>query len=261
MDLVLSWGWLAIVASLIWRAFRQQRLLRVVGPVAATAGDRIPRVAIIIPMRNEAANIGACLDGMLNQDYPRAQQAPVGNDATATGQFMLIERDAYEAVGGHAAVCSAICEDLQLARLIKRSGGNVVLAGGERLLATRMYSGWRKLWPGLAKNVVDTLGGPLATATSALAAMALAWSAVLIPVIEASRCAQDLQQACFATAIAGTATLGLLALHLAATAHFRIPLWYGLVFPLGYTAGALIALDGLRRRLGGHVSWKGRTYP
>ena len=30
---------------------------------------------------------------------------------------------------------------------------------------------------------------------------------------------------------------------------------------LGYTAGALIALDSVRRRLSGRVCWKGRTYP
>jgi len=48
--------------------------------------------------------------------------------------------------------------------------------------------------------------------------------------------------------------------HIAATFHFRIPFWYGLLFPLGYTAGALMAVDSVRRRLSGRVSWKGRIY-
>jgi chlorobactene glucosyltransferase len=51
-----------------------------------------------------------------------------------------------------------------------------------------------------------------------------------------------------------------LGLHLAGALHFGIPWWYGLVFPLGYTAGALIALDSIRRRLLHRVEWKGRTY-
>ena len=42
--------------------------------------------------------------------------------------------------------------------------------------------------------------------------------------------------------------------------HFGIPWWYGLAFPLGYTAGALIALDSIRWRLVHRVQWKGRTY-
>ena len=47
---------------------------------------------------------------------------------------------------------------------------------------------------------------------------------------------------------------------LAATFHFRISFWYGLLFPLGYTAGAPMAFDSVRRRLSGRVSWKGRMY-
>jgi len=42
--------------------------------------------------------------------------------------------------------------------------------------------------------------------------------------------------------------------------YFRAPFWYGLLFPLGYTAGALMALDSVRRRWRRRVSWKGRIY-
>jgi chlorobactene glucosyltransferase len=95
-----------------------------------------------------------------------------------------LRRDAYEAVGGHAAVYTAICEDLELARRIKQSGRLVLLMGGEGLLSTRMYTGWRTLWPGLAKNLVDTLGGPAVTLAVALAAVILAWAAFTIPLID-----------------------------------------------------------------------------
>ena len=59
-------------------------------------------------------------------------------------------------------------------------------------------------------------------------------------------------------ALAGSAAA--FGLHLAGTFHFGIPVWYGLIFPLGYTAGAAIALDSIRRRWSGRVSWKGRIY-
>jgi chlorobactene glucosyltransferase len=49
-------------------------------------------------------------------------------------------------------------------------------------------------------------------------------------------------------------------LHVAAAFYFRIPFWYGLIFPFGYTVGALIAVDSVRRRLSGRVVWKGRMY-
>ena len=108
-------------------------------------------------------------------------QARSGSGVTATGQFMLTRRDAYEAAGGHAAVSGAICEDLEFARRLKQSGRFVLLMGGEDLISTRMYTGWRTLWPGLAKNLVDTLGGRRATLTVALVAVILAWAAVVDP--------------------------------------------------------------------------------
>jgi hypothetical protein len=81
-------------------------------------------------------------------------------------------------------VCTAICEDLEFARRLKQSGRSVLLMGGEELLSTRMYTGWRTLWPGLAKDLVDTLGGPAATLSVALAGVILAWAAFAIPLLD-----------------------------------------------------------------------------
>ena len=124
----------------------------------------------------------------------RQAQARDSDDVTATGQFMLVRREGYDAVGGHAGVREAICEDLELARRVKRSGRAVLLMGGEGLLSTRMYSGWRTLWPGFAKNLVDMLGGPAATLAVALAAVVLAWAAVAVPVIDAALWVQSWSQ-------------------------------------------------------------------
>ena len=200
----------------------------------------------------------------------RRAQARDSDDVTATGQFMLVRREGYDAVSGHAGVREAICEDLELARRVKRSGRAVLLMGGEGLVSTRMYSGWRTLWPGFAKNLVDMLGGPAATLAVALAAVVLALAAVAVPGIDAALGVQswshganvagpDLAQL-LALVLAVTASAAAFALHVAATFYFRIPFWYGLLFPLGYTLGALIALDSVCRRWRGRVSWKGRIY-
>jgi chlorobactene glucosyltransferase len=77
----------------------------------------------------------------------RGIPAPDRPDVHVTGQFLLVRRAAYETVGGHRAVRDAICEDAALAGLIKRSGRRIALYSGERLLSTRMYAGWRSLWP------------------------------------------------------------------------------------------------------------------
>ena len=193
-----------------------------------------------------------------NVQQVSAQDRP---DVHITGQFMLVRRDVYHSVGGHKAVRGAICEDNALASLIKRAGHKVALYGGDQVVSTRMYSGWATLWPGLAKNLVDMLGGAPATLLKAAIAVILAWAAVVIPVADAVACSHGGQEACVALAIALPASAAAFGLHLAGTAFFRIPFWYGLLFPLGYTAGALIAIDSVRRRLSGRVTWKGRTYP
>jgi chlorobactene glucosyltransferase len=190
----------------------------------------------------------------------REVQAQSGSGVTATGQFMLMRRDAYDALGGHAAVASAICEDLEIARLLKQSGRAVLLMSGEDVVSTRMYTGWQTLWPGLAKNLVDTLGGRWPTLTVAAIAVVLAWAAIAVPVIDAIGWIHGSPLAWAALILALLGSAAAFALHIAAAQHFRIPLYYGLLFPLGYTVGAIMAVDSVRRRLRGQVSWKGRIY-
>jgi chlorobactene glucosyltransferase len=193
------------------------------------------------------------------QDLRRVQGRS-GRDVTATGQFMLVRRDAYNACGGHAAICGAICEDLELARRVKEAGYSVLLMAGQELIAARMYTGWGTLWPGLAKNLVDTLGGPVATVAVAFAAFFLAWAAILIPVLDLSSWLLEVPGAAVALCLALAATGAAFGLHIAATSYFRVPFWYGFIFPLGYSVGALMAIDSVYRRLSGKVIWKGRVY-
>jgi chlorobactene glucosyltransferase len=367
---------------LIARAFQQRGLLPRLDRTAPPGRDSAPRIGVIIPARDEEANIGACLRSLLAQDYPqdrlhvvvvddhsadataaivddlarghahvtllrspplpprwtgkahacavgaraapdcewlcfidadvtavpsalssaagaatlrsldllslmprqelksvaerlilpcglillsflqdlRRSQARSGREVSATGQFMLVRRAAYDAVGGHTAVCSAICEDLEFARRLKQSGHTVLLMGGDGVLATRMYTGWATLWPGLAKNLVDTFGGPAATLGVAAAAVILAWAAYLLPLFDLWTLYRGGDGALSALLLALAGSGAAVGLHVAAAFHFRIPFWYGFIFPLGYTIGALMALDSVHRRLSGRVVWKGRIY-
>ncbi len=55
---------------------------------------------------------------------PREVCNPQSPVAAANGQYLLITREAYDAVGGHAAVADDLLEDVALARLVKQSGRN-----------------------------------------------------------------------------------------------------------------------------------------
>ncbi|HEY6824619.1 MAG TPA: glycosyltransferase family A protein [Steroidobacteraceae bacterium] len=187
-------------------------------------------------------------------------QAPESGDALCTGQFMLMRRRAYEQVGGYERVYDSICEDLDFARLLKRHGLKVRLEDGSAVLVTRMYTGWATLWPGFAKNLVDMLGGTGRTLLTAASALVLSWAAVILPLIDAVACHGGARGECVALLPAALGSAAAFGLHFAGARHFGIPWWYGITFPLGYTAGALIALDSVRRRLIHRVEWKGRRY-
>lgn len=193
-----------------------------------------------------------------SQDLSKIQ-SPASKDVVATGQFMLIRRKAYERLGGFASVCTSVVEDLEFARLLKRTGGRVLMQDGSRLLSTRMYTGWQTLWPGVAKNLVDMAGGPQRLIILAVIALLMTWAGVLLPVFTASACLAD-SGSCVPMIPVLMGAAAAFGLHIAGAAYFRIPIWYGLMFPLGYTAGALIAFDSLRWRLRGFVRWKGRVY-
>ena len=379
----LSGLWLAVAAALIVRAARQRNALIPLQPRERDPAAEAPKVAVIVPARDEAANILRCLESLLTQHYPagrcalivvddessdgtaaivaelaatdariklldtaalpagwtgkvhacwrgaaaapadaewlcfldadvtagpqalasavaaaeargldllslaprhtlgtfaerlmlpcalyvlafmqdlRRIQAPGSAEAVATGQFMLLRRSAYAAVGGHSAVRAALSEDRELARLMKRRGLRVLLMDGGALLSARMYDGWRTLWPGLARNMMPVLGGPLRTAIAAPAIAVLAWLSVALPVCDGLALLRGEHGALLALGLAGTGSAALFALYIAGAAHFRTAWWYGALFPLGYTIGALMALDSVRWRLMGRVRWRGRVY-
>jgi chlorobactene glucosyltransferase len=170
-----------------------------------------------------------------------------------------VRRTAYQAVAGHRAVASAISEDSELARIVKRAGGKVAMWDGDGLLETRMYSGWPSFRAGIAKNLVDLLGGPSRTIATVLLGLMLAWGVALMPLAALLSASDNPPDRLAMTFGVGAAALAF-AFHIAGAVHFRIPFWYGLLFPLGYAAGALIALESVRQRTFGRVVWKGRCY-
>jgi glycosyltransferase involved in cell wall biosynthesis len=71
----------------------------------------------------------------------------------ANGQYILVRRAAYDAVGGHAAVAEEILEDVALARLFRDAGHRVYFRYAADAVRTRMYRNWRQLREGWTKNL------------------------------------------------------------------------------------------------------------
>jgi cellulose synthase/poly-beta-1,6-N-acetylglucosamine synthase-like glycosyltransferase len=96
---------------------------------------------------------------MLSQRYSFAR---VNNallpDAAANGQFVLIDRSAYERIGGHAAVAGDVLEDVALARRVKQAGLGLYFASGRGIVRTRMYRSFSAMWQGWTKNLYRLVG-------------------------------------------------------------------------------------------------------
>lgn len=80
--------------------------------------------------------------------------------AAANGQFLLVRRETYDALGGHEAIKGRIIEDYAMAEMFKAAGGNIRLLIGFDIIATRMYTGLKSLFEGWSKNFYIALGSP-----------------------------------------------------------------------------------------------------
>jgi chlorobactene glucosyltransferase len=70
----------------------------------------------------------------------------------ANGQFMLFQRYAYNAIGGHVAVADRLVEDMELARAVKLKGLRVMTVLGGEGIFCRMYDSFRGALAGFTKN-------------------------------------------------------------------------------------------------------------
>ena len=84
---------------------------------------------------------------------PRKINDPKQRIAVANGQFILIKRAIYDAVGGHERIKDQIVEDKALAEQVKWNGHRLVIADGHALARTRMYTSLPQMWEGWTKNI------------------------------------------------------------------------------------------------------------
>lgn len=84
---------------------------------------------------------------------------PASPAAAANGQFLMIQRAAYDSIGGHSAVASEVLEDVALAKRAKAAGVRLWFAPGQGIVRARMYRSFRAMWQGWKKNLYLLVGG------------------------------------------------------------------------------------------------------
>ncbi|MBA3893959.1 MAG: glycosyltransferase [Gemmatimonadales bacterium] len=189
----------------------------------------------------------------------RVNRARRERDVIANGQFILVRREDYEAIGTHAAVRHEVAEDLALAQTFFRNGRKLHFAFAERLMETRMYQGLPQLIEGWSKNVY--LGGrrsfphePVlrALVPALLGAAMLFWLVPPVALVLGGLWPTWVPAAAAATVLS-------LGFWMLISYGMRIPAWYGLLYPLGATM-ALYIVGRSTWRGGRRVEWRGRTY-
>jgi chlorobactene glucosyltransferase len=188
-------------------------------------------------------------------NHPRSKR-----DVIANGQFILVTRESYEAVGTHEAVRGEVAEDLGLAQRYFDAGRKMHFAFAESLMATRMYRNLAGLIEGWSKNMF--LGArqsyPNEPVRRALMPFLLAFVFVfwLVPPSFLLMAALGVQLTLFDSAV--VATIASIVFWGMVSFGMGIPPIHALAYPLGAAMTFFIYGRSLWR--GKRVQWRGREY-
>ncbi len=197
---------------------------------------------------------------------PKEVNDPNSPIAIANGQFILVRRAVYDAVGGIAAVRSEIAEDQAFGKLVKHQGYRLFLTVGTELMRVRMYTNLAEVWEGWGKNVVLSMRSEPLNAVRQLAALA---SGGVLPFVLAAGYGLRLlgaqgaarQRLTWSFALSVAQIIPLLLLKRRVDRWLGLPLGWMFTYPVGMALFTIILLNSLRRLLTGQgVTWKGRSY-
>jgi chlorobactene glucosyltransferase len=182
-------------------------------------------------------------------------------NAIGNGQYMLFQREAYEKVGGHAAVRDKIVEDYSLARLLKKAKMRLRFVTAQDTLGVRMYASLREIWIGWRKNFYTVSQKRMLSI--AIARIVLMFTFLVLPFIVlaygVSLAPSNLLNPYLISGafMSFLLWLGIMVLD----RSIEISLGYALLFPVAILVYIGIGIDStLRGSLGYGFSWKGRVY-
>ena len=187
---------------------------------------------------------------------PQKVNNPASNCAYANGAFMLMSRNAYEAIGGHEAVKATLNEDMHMARRAKRVDQRLrVLRGGD-MYRVRMYTGLKQIWQGWSRIFYGCFG----TLPRLLVSVIMLSIFSISPYI-------TLLASPFAGAaapwLAGAAAWAALAQQSILFRFYHVsgnPRAWALTYPLGALMCLGMTISAITRLWGNSTTWRGTAY-
>ncbi len=197
---------------------------------------------------------------------PRKANDSTRKDAIANGQFILIKRSVYDAIGGHERVKDNIVEDKAIAEQVKWSGYRLIVADGYLLARTRMYTSLPEMWEGWTKNIYLGLRDRSGLLwLGVFGAMIALLAASFVPIWPLLGVAWYFNDGAWMAAAVIIESLVFWAYMVTARVRvarkMEISAWYAFTTPLGSAVFAAMMITSAFRVLTGRgVTWKGRSY-
>ncbi|MFT3893516.1 MAG: glycosyltransferase [Anaerolineales bacterium] len=197
---------------------------------------------------------------------PRKVNDPKTKDAIANGQFIMIKRSVYDAIGGHESVKDNIVEDKAISQQVKWNGYRLIVADGMKVARTRMYTSLPEMWEGWTKNIYLGLSDqPGLMALGVFGALLTVITSLFLPVWPLLGIYWYLnggEWMALAVIIESLLLWGYLIFTRAkASVKMGISQWYALTTPLGAGVfGAMMFTSAWRVVTRRGVTWKGRVY-
>ena len=185
---------------------------------------------------------------------PSEVSDPKSPAAAANGQYILIQRSAYEAIGGHAAVAKNLLEDVELAKAVKLSGRKIFFRFGRDAVRTRMYRSLPQLIEGWTKNLALLFRAPVQLALLRFTEFLLIVATAAVTIFELAEGKRQLAIVC------GVLCLLLFTLFISRIRKAHFATAANVLSILGLPIFAYLLLRSQLFHKKGQVQWKGRSY-
>jgi chlorobactene glucosyltransferase len=175
--------------------------------------------------------------------------------SVSLGQYMCFTREAYQRIGGHAAVRNQIVEDKALTNLIVRAGLKWRLFDGTHALSCRMYHTSKEASEGLIKNLF-----PFFSYNIPVFVFVWVWLVIVFwqPVVTLILLAAGVDIAP-KYLVPSVVNLGLsLILWGLFYGRFKFPFYMTFFYPITQIVISTVAMFSMVRSLKGTTVWKGR---
>jgi chlorobactene glucosyltransferase len=197
---------------------------------------------------------------------PRKVNDPKSKDAIANGQFILIKRSVYDAIGGHESVRDQIVEDKAISEKVKWNGYRLIVANGYSIVKTRMYTSLPEMWEGWTKNIYLGLSDrPSLMLLGAFGAFILLVAALFLPIWPLLGVYWYLHGgnilALAVTSESLVLWIAIIYARIRVAVGMGISPWYAFTLPLGAAVFAAMMFTSTWKVISGKgVTWKGRNY-